>query len=194
MSDQKSEKGHQTYIINLIGGPGCGKSVLAAKLFIELKLRNYSVEYVAEYAKMLTWTKDFESLNNQYMLTKKQFDLFKKIDGAVDFIITDGPLVHGLYYNRHNRDNTSNIDKTEDFILKCHSEFRNINIFLKRGEFAYEKAGRIQTEEQAQEIDVVLKHVLKQNSVPFTVFESDIHKSEKIVDHVMKICGLERTK
>ena len=44
-----------TYIINLLGGPGCGKSTIAALIFAKLKLheKKYSVEYVQEYAKYL---------------------------------------------------------------------------------------------------------------------------------------------
>jgi broad-specificity NMP kinase len=60
----------RSIVINLIGGPGCGKSIMAMQLFIKLKILGYSVEYVSEYAKKLTWTKNYDGLNNQYMLTK----------------------------------------------------------------------------------------------------------------------------
>ena len=179
------EKQTITFIFNLIAGPGCGKTTMCAQLFVKLKLLGFVVEYVQEHAKNLVWKKDFETLNNQYMVTKTQYDLLKQIDGKVEFILTDGPIVNALFYNRFNAGNTSNVDKTEQFILKCHSEFNNINIFLERGNFTYEQAGRIQTEEQSKEIDVILKHLLKANNIPFKCFKSDIHNTNGIIAEIL---------
>src|SRR5438067_1008096 len=125
----------KTYIINFIGGPSSGKSTLSALLFAKLKLNKnkYLVEYVQEYAKHLVWTKQFHILNNQYYVTQYQYNLLKQMNGEVDMVITDGPLIQGMYYNMHNRDNISNVEKTHNYIISCHSEFKNINIFLNRG-------------------------------------------------------------
>ena len=89
------------------------------------------------------------------------------MQSVVQFVITDEPLVHGIYYNLHNRDNTSNIDKTEAYILKAHRDFQNINILLKRDEHQYEQAGRIQDEQEAREIDVILQYILRLNEIDF---------------------------
>ena len=50
------------------------------------------------------------------------------MDKCVEFIVTDGPLLQGIYYNLHNADNTSNVDKTHKMIMECSKEFNNINI------------------------------------------------------------------
>ena len=52
-------------VINLVGGPGCGKSTTAAGLFYELKRRDYSVELVTEYAKSRVWEDSLRTLNDQ---------------------------------------------------------------------------------------------------------------------------------
>jgi len=175
----------RTYLINLAGGPCVGKSVLAALIFVKLKLLNgYSVEYVQEFAKSLVWKKDFDTLNNQYYVTSQQYKLFLQMNGVVDYLVTDGSILHGLYYNRHNLDNTSNIDKTEKFILSCNDKFNNINIFLKRGKHAYEQHGRIQTEEEAKEIDVILKHLLDQHKIPYKTFESDVKNVDQMIKYI----------
>ena len=44
-------------IINIFGGPGVGKSTVAADLFVIMKKEGYSVELVTEYAKELTYEK-----------------------------------------------------------------------------------------------------------------------------------------
>jgi hypothetical protein len=185
--EKEVEKERRTYVINFISGPGNGKTTMSAYLFVKLKLQRFVTEYIGEYAKTLVWKKDYETLNNQYYVTKTQYDLLKQMNGTVDIIVTDGPLLHGLYYNRHNKDNNSNIDKTEQFILKCHNEFRNINIFLERGNFAYEKQGRIQSEDESKEIDVILKHMLKACKIPSKSFVSGIENIDQIIAYVTSV-------
>ncbi len=178
----------QTYVVNFISGPGCGKTTLSAIIFAELKLKQYVSEFAQEYAKQLVWMKDFETLNNQHYVTRHQYKLLKQMDGIVDFIVTDGPLIHGIYYNLHNKDNTSNRDKTHEMILNCHNEFKNINIFLTRGEHEYETQGRIQTESESREIDVILKHLLKANNIDFVEFPANSHRDNinKILEYIIE--------
>ena len=45
-------------VINLWGGPGCGKSTTAAGLFSIMKMRGHKVELVTEYAKELTYDRN----------------------------------------------------------------------------------------------------------------------------------------
>ncbi len=164
---------HITYNINLIGGPGCGKTTMCALVFAKLKLKHKIAEYVQEYAKQLVWKKDYDTLNNQYYVTRTQYEFLKSMQSEVEFIVTDGPLCQGLYYNLHNPNNISNIDKTQNFIMNSFNEFNNINLFIKRGTFEYEQQGRMQTEEESKEIDVILKHLLKQNNIPFQIVDAD---------------------
>jgi len=174
----------KTYVINLIGGPGIGKTTISALVFAKLKMheKGFIVEYVQEFAKQLVWTKNFDILNNQYYVSQHQYKLLKQINNKVDFIVTDGPICQGLYYNMHNKDNTSNVEKTTKFILSSHNEFNNINIFLKRGSFEYEQQGRLQNEEESKEIDIILKHLLKQNNIQFEEFDNNV---DKIIEYIM---------
>ena len=176
-----------TFIVNLLGGPGIGKSTLSAIIYAKLKLKNYTVEYVQEYAKSLVWTKDFDTLNNQRYVTQTQYNLLKNINGQVDFIVTDGAICTGIYYNLHNKDNTSNVQKTENYIIECFNKFNNINIFLERGDFPFEIQGRLQNEEESKEIDIILKHLLKQNKIDFALFKSNCDEDNinKIVDYII---------
>lgn len=175
----------ETIIINLIGGPCIGKTTMAALIFAKIKLQGYTCEYIQEYAKTLVWQQKFDKLNDQYAISMKQYALLAAIHGSVDYIITDGPLVQGLYYNRYNLENNSNIERTEAMILAKHSSMKSINILLSRGDFAYEQAGRMQNEEEAKEIDVMLRHILKKNGVEFCVMESHHENADNIVDFIL---------
>ncbi len=177
----------KTYLINLLGGPCIGKSVLAAQIFVDLKLKKYVVEYVQEYAKKLVWRKDFETLNNQYYVTTKQYKSLYQIVGKVEFIVTDGSILHGLYYNTL-EDNVCKTINTEDLILNYYQKFNNINIFLNRGDFEYEQQGRIQNEKEAKQIDVILKRMLDDNNIPYKEFKADVKNVDKMIKYIEEIC------
>lgn len=178
----------RTVVVNFIGSPCSGKSLLSALTFAELKLRGKVCEYVQEFAKTLVWLKDFSTLNNQYYVSSRQNGIIRSIvdTGQIDFIITDGPLLNGLYYNRYNPDNVSSVEKTEKFILDRYAEYDNFNVYLRRGNFAYETAGRIQTMEEANEVDSVLYAMLKESSIPLLEIESCPDNIKKIVDELLK--------
>lgn len=176
----------KTWVVNIIGGPGVGKTTISALVFAKLKISGLMAEYVQEYAKRLVWTKDFDTLNNQHFVTKCQFELLDQINGHVDVIVTDGPLIHGIYYNKFNKDNMSNVDKVEDLILECIHKFNNINIVLERGDHEYETEGRIQTEKEARDIDTILRHIMHVNKLNYTTFETDPNKVDDIVKFIRK--------
>lgn len=173
-----------TTIINLVAGPGAGKTTLAALLFGNMKLQGKNVEYVQEFAKQLVWQKEFELLNNQHFVSKSQYKMFLSMQGTVDYIVTDGSLLHGLYYNRYYDSNVSNITKTEKAILDWYNQFDNVVFFLERQDFEYETAGRIQTYEQAIEIDKVLKDILGEFSIPHKVLPSHPSSVTKLLEMI----------
>ena len=161
-----------TKVINLIAGPAVGKTLTAALTFGHLKLQGKNAEYVSEYAKKLVWLGDFENLNNQYYVSLKQYKLMKAMDGKIEYLVADCSLLQGLYYNKFYPDNTSNIEKTEKKIWELYNSFNNINIFLVRGDYPYEEAGRYQTEAEAKAIDAELEKILIDNKVKYAKFKS----------------------
>ena len=168
----------KTYLINLIGGPGCGKTTICALLFAKLKILGHSVEYIQEVAKSLVWAGDFDVLNNQYWVSQRQSKLLDSLQGKVQFIVTDGCLLHGIYYNRNNEDNVSNIEKTEKFIWDCYGQFNNINIYIVRGDYPYEEAGRYQSEDEAKYIDEFYSFMLKKHQIPH--YQYQVRKDQNI--------------
>jgi len=157
----------QTHVINMLSGPGSGKSTLAAELYVTMKKAGYNVEFLQEYAKQLVWQKEYDILNDQYFVSKKYYESIKAMVSHVDFIILDSSLLNGLWYNRNNPHNESNVDRTEQHILKYYTEFSNILFFIKRGAYAYEKEGRIQTEEESIQIDQDIQNLVREKGFDF---------------------------
>lgn len=137
-----------TLVVNFVGAPSSGKTTLAALTYGTLKLKGYSIEYVPEYAKHLVWTKQFELLNNQHYVSKTQYEFLKSVNHQVKIIITDGPLLAGLYYNEYNKDNLSNANMVGTIIEGWMGEFDNMYIMVKRNH-PFEEQGRVHSESES---------------------------------------------
>lgn len=184
MSDIQRDEWKDTIVINVAGGPCVGKTLLTAQLFVELKLAGYVCEYVPEYAKELVWQGDFDNLDNQYFVSKKQFQMVRNKIGKVDYVVTDGPGFQGIYYNRHNPTNNSDRKATEDMIIKAHNSFKTINILLIRGNHKYEKEGRQQTEEQAKEIDHEIRNIMNEMGINYRAMTCNPRDMSEILQYI----------
>lgn len=168
-----------TLIVNLVAGPGTGKSTTAAGLFAELKLRGIETELVTEYAKDRVWDEHFAALDNQIYIFGKQYHRMHRLLNKVDVVVTDAPIIFGLYYGK--------IKMPQSFkqlVLDVHNELDNLNIFLRRTK-KYNPNGRMQTEEQALEVDRALEDILKENKLPYIVMDADRNAAVRIADEVV---------
>lgn len=86
-----------SFVINLIGGPGAGKSTTAAGVFFLLKLLNVRCELVTEFAKELTYDENWSDLKRQLYVTAEQERRQRRLVDKVDFIVTDSPLLLGVF-------------------------------------------------------------------------------------------------
>jgi hypothetical protein len=176
----------KTKVINIISGPGSGKTTLVALLFGKMKILGYDIEMIPEYVKSLVWLKQTEEFNNQYHISLMQYRLLKAYDGVVDYIITDGSLIHGLYYNKANLNNVSDITKTEAAIKKYYSEFENINIYIERQGIEYDTRGRIENKEEAIKADKGLEQIIKDMGIEYLKVEANEEKITEIIEYIKK--------
>ena len=178
----------KTKVINFVASPSSGKSLMAALIFSELKMRHYKAEYVQEYAKTLVWQNRLDELANQYNVSLEQYKMIKSVNGQVDYICLDSPLLLGLYYNRYHEDNVCDIKKTEKMILSKMQEFDNIYIFLERNsEFPYETEGRIHTEKQSEVIAEQLLEMLDELGINYKSFRSDRANVNDILEYILAV-------
>ena len=147
----------RTIVINIIGGPGSGKSTQAAILFGQLKIMGYNCELVTEYPKDKVWEESFKIMNNQLYLFAKQHQRMWRIHDKVDIIITDSPLLQFLAYSEHMSNSFKNL------IIDEFNQFENINIFINRNKNIYQTIGRTQTYDEAYILDQQIKVIFITN-------------------------------
>lgn len=108
-----------TIVINLVGGPGCGKSTAAAGLYSELKKLGLQVVFIERTDRENNYIKYFaDDLNNIY-----------KYVGGVDVIIHEGSLLDHIVYNTKENNQIFNT-----LVLQEYNKFRNLDFFVNRGE------------------------------------------------------------
>lgn len=138
-----------TLVVNLFAGPGAGKSTMAAGLFHRLKTEGVNCELVREYAKDLEWRGHREMLTDagQIYVFAKQLKRFQDVDGKVDIIVTDSPILLSAVYGK------SLSNTFCQLVLEEVAKFNNMNVILKRVK-PYVRVGRSQTKQQAEDLDM----------------------------------------
>lgn len=176
-----------TKVINFIAAPSTGKSLMSALVYAELKMMHKSTEIIPEYAKWLVYTKDFDTLNDQWKLSTEQYKKVKILEGKVEYIVGDSGLLTGLYYNRKYTSNHSDKRKTASMIMDRNNEFNNIYIYLRRNDnFPYENNGRVHSEEESRIIEQELLDMLHELNINFKSFTSDRIHVKDIVDYILE--------
>lgn len=169
-------------VVNLYGGPGCGKSTGAAYIFSRLKTAGVNAELIAEYAKDKTWENNQKAIKCQeYIFGNQSFKLARCRDD-VEVIITDSPLLLSIIYN-----NNPALDVNFEWtVRKVYDTYHNMNYFLRRVK-PYNPKGRNQTEEESREIDVTIRKLLACCDEPFDIVNGNVEGYDIIVEKIMKL-------
>ena len=175
----KKPKSNKTLVVNLLAGPGAGKSTMAASIFSELKWKGIDCELATEFAKDLVWEERHKTFENQIYIFGKQHHRIFRLMGQVDVIITDSPLLLTSMYDREQRTSLRQLVFGE--VNKCW----NLNVFINRKK-KYNPNGRNQTKRQAKAIDTRLKTFLNDNDVPYIQIEGTHQGVHDVVAAVIK--------
>jgi nicotinamide riboside kinase len=160
-------------IIEMVAGPGAGKSATSYFLAGHMKARGYKVEYVPEFAKSMIW--DSRNQSNGMIFTEQDFmlamqnNMFRRLlDHDIEYVVTDTSLLLGLIYT------SSWYPKSfEPFLMEVYNSYKNITFFVDRGDIPYIEDGRNEDEKQAIQKDRDALTLLKDQNIPFyTVIQS----------------------
>lgn len=165
---------YATRVINIIGGPGCDKSLVTAAIVLHMHLRHQSVENIPDYARSLVLQQRHEMLKNQYDIAQRQFDMMDTLDGQVKYLVNECSLPQLLFYNENYEHNVCDVEKTRKQILAWYHQHQNINIMVRRSDKKYVHTGRFQTEEEAHEIDRAMRELMAREGLKFTELEPQV--------------------
>ncbi|NJO64448.1 MAG: AAA family ATPase [Richelia sp. RM2_1_2] len=145
-------------VVNLFGGPGCGKTGVGWSVAGELKRLGYKIEFVPEYVKDIvyddtsdkTMNEGFSSgrLSDQQHIFSEQHRRLKRVSNKVDIVITDGPLFNSIVYSGKGEDNKH----FHSLVMHEFNKYDNLNYLLKRSTI-YKQEGRYQDEAGAIAVD-----------------------------------------
>lgn len=172
----------KTIVINLLGGPGVGKTTLFASIFSALKMKGLDVEMAPEYVKDLVWEESFKKIENQIYIMGKQHNRLFRLKNKVQVIITDSPLLNSIVYY------TGKNPHFKEMVLWEFNQMDSLNYLFERS-FKYEQNGRYQDEKGAIEMDNKFYNLLEENKIPYKKIKPGIDSLESIVQDILeKIC------
>jgi len=170
-----------TLIINLIGPPGTGKSTLASEIFAKLKWAGVDCELVSEFAKELVWEQRHETMKDELYLFAKQNHRLFRVNGKVDVIITDRPLILSVLYNDLYGDQSKQFT---DLVLHEVRKYRNCNILLNRTK-PYKENGRLQSEAESNQMYQAIESILTRYNEKYTVLDANSESADLIVQDII---------
>ena len=176
MSAQKKNK---PLVINLIGGPGSGKSTTMAGVFYQLKKRGVNCELVTEYIKDKVWEEQYKVMDEQIYVLGRQHHKITRLVDKVDIVIMDTSLLSSVIYDK------TKSEALKKLCLEAFNNFNNIVFFIDRSNIAYESTGRVETSEVAKTIDDEYKALMEENNIPYTVLNND-NAVDKIIETLKK--------
>lgn len=168
-------------VINLFAAPGTGKTTTGKILSGLLSIADYKVEYVPEFAKFATLSKNQAALTDQiYMFAKQENRLHVLKSAALDFVVMDGPLPIALlfqppdYYKAY-----------EPLVMEVFNSYENQNFYLRRNpEFAYKTGGRNETEDEAHVLDERLLGFMRKHDIKAEEFLVDKHLPSLLFERI----------
>ena len=152
-------------VLNLISGPGYGKSTLASKLFVDLKCQHKKVELVTEFAKDLVYEDRNQALINQIYVFGNQLQRLKRLEGKIDIAIVDSPLILSCIYGRGLVPESFN-----KLALDVFNSFNNYNFCLKK-QTSFQSYGRIHNETESNQRHEEILQFMVDCKLPFYIID-----------------------
>ncbi len=152
-------------VINIFGGPGCGKSTTAAGVYHQLKQMNKNVEYVSEYAKDLIYENRFERLDDYLYVLAEQHHRLYRLRDRVDYVVCDGSFLLG--YIHYSKKSIYDKKLMQNLILDIFNKYDNINYLLNRKKSIYQTTGRKESLEQALNLDKKLLKLFNKKNIVY---------------------------
>lgn len=169
-----------TIVFNLFGAPGAGKSTAAAYIFSKLKMAGINAELITEFAKDKVWEENPGPFKDQLYMTARQAYKQSCCRGKVRVILTDSPILLGIYYNK-NPELTANFD---NMLLDVFNSYNNVNYFINRTK-TYNPVGRLHSESESDIIATELKDLLATLNIDYKEYTGSLADYDLIVEDIL---------
>ena len=123
------------------------------------------------------WEGRLGILENQIYIFGKQLHTIHRLHDKVEAIITDSPLLLSRAYGKDESTEFANL------VLEVFNRYDNLNIFLKRVK-PYDPKGRVQTEDEAKELDEEFRDLLEEHGFAYYLFDAVQEQSKAMADMV----------
>lgn len=171
--------------INIYGGPGVGKSTLAAKFFIHFKQRGHNIELIQEFVKQYVYTSQTLTPWGQMYTFGQQFGAeLRALEGGVQQIVTDSPLFLQSIYARYNGCPVH--AELAKICQEFDKQYPSINFLILR-KTLFKGIGRWGDEDEAKLRDRLIESELIRHEIPYHLINpldsKDVDVHLKIVEN-----------
>jgi len=174
-----------TKIINLFGGPGVGKSSIAAGLTYKLKKKHISCNNPYEFPKTVAWDNNLSAIKDQLFIFANQHRGIAQAYGKVDYIIVDSPILFSIMYNTWYTKGYPAERYNESFnnmVVDLFNSYDNINVLLKRNNNSHNSEERFQNLDESLKLDKHIKNTLDEYNVDYNTIKTNKKTVNKILD------------
>ena len=141
-------------IIEFFGGPGSGKTTTATHAFSAFKQMGIECEFVREYAQEAIYCGQKHHLDSQFIVAANQYRKYKEQELAgTKLVFSDTSMLLSKVYGDITHPGRQYLNALIDILQ---DEFEIVKVFIKRVK-EYKTQGRLQTEQEARELDILMK-------------------------------------
>ncbi len=161
--------GNKIRRINLISGPGSGKSLTATNIRAQLGFKGYDIELVDEVIKDWTYIPRIPTSCDSLFLQASQIEKEDiRLRAGVELIVSDSPLMLQYFYAKWH-----DVPLQKPMLqasLEFEEKYPSLHLFIEREDKFYSEVGRYEKLEEAKRIDLAIKETLSVNGFDFSSF------------------------
>lgn len=167
-------------IIEFFGGPGSGKTTSATHCFSAFKRRGIECEFTREYAQEAIFAQQTYQLAHQVIVAANQYRKYTELqDAGHKLVFSDSSILLSKIYGA----GSPKHDLLLPILDALHGDFEVIKVFVTRSDRPFSQRGRVHTEGQSRELDILIKS----RCGPFHyVVDSNIESLNSFVDLLEK--------